>query len=109
MLNILQYTFIITMLTLVASIPTNLLRAVDCKAVYGIPGAAYHCPQANFQPSDTEKCNWIKPETCVSYSGKAHTAMSLGPDPGGYCVLFHEENCQGEYWDPITGTPNSKA
>ncbi|KAF2705022.1 hypothetical protein K504DRAFT_460808 [Pleomassaria siparia CBS 279.74] len=56
----------------------------------GLPGAVYVCTDQNFQGD----CAWQAPNTDCRIVGTGFNAPeSVGPDPGGYCVLYKAQNC----------------
>ncbi|KAI4651137.1 uncharacterized protein J4E79_009336 [Alternaria viburni] len=75
-----------------------------CDVKVGRPGGVYICPGPNFTPSATQTCKWWPPpaaadETvCISYQKEIGHALSrpqsIGPDPGGYCLLYQEPDCK---------------
>jgi len=75
-----------------------------CDVKVGRPGGVYICPGPNFTPSATQTCKWWPPpaaadETvCISYQKEIGLALSrpqsIGPDPGGYCLLYQEPDCK---------------
>jgi hypothetical protein len=74
-----------------------------CNAKVGRPGGVYTCPGINFTPSATEQCKWWAPPqagrtTCISFQKELGLPLSrpqsIGPDPGGYCILFQEPDCK---------------
>jgi hypothetical protein len=71
-----------------------------CSEGNGLPGGVYMCPLDSFLSSTTYKCQWWPPNPYFCHDlaedGKAGFATSIGPDPGGYCLFYMEENCEGE-------------
>lgn len=58
----------------------------------GLPGAVYVCTDQNFRGD----CSWIMPSTRCHIPGTANQAPeSIGPDPGGFCILFQKADCTG--------------
>lgn len=75
-----------------------------CDVKVGRPGGVYICPGPNFTPTATQQCKWWPPpaaadETvCISYKKELGLDLSrpqsIGPDPGGYCLLYQEPDCK---------------
>jgi hypothetical protein len=68
-----------------------------CNTKVGRPGGVYVCPGPNFTPSATEQCKWHAPpapglSVCITFAEPL--PQSIGPDPGGYCILFMEKGCK---------------
>ncbi|KAF2110443.1 hypothetical protein BDV96DRAFT_500975 [Lophiotrema nucula] len=58
----------------------------------GLPGAVYTCTDQNFSGD----CGWIRPSTDCHIAGTGNFALeSIGPDPGGYCILYQNMKCDG--------------
>lgn len=58
----------------------------------GLPGAVYICTDQNFRGD----CSWIAPNTDCHISGTGEFAPeSIGPDPGGRCILYKTATCTG--------------
>ncbi|KAF2254497.1 hypothetical protein BU26DRAFT_400349, partial [Trematosphaeria pertusa] len=58
----------------------------------GLPGAVYICTDRNFRGD----CAWIMPDNQCHIPGTgANAPKSIGPDPGGSCVLFKKADCTG--------------
>ncbi|PSN59331.1 hypothetical protein BS50DRAFT_447472, partial [Corynespora cassiicola Philippines] len=59
----------------------------------GLPGAVYICTGPNF----TGDCGWLMPNSgsCHIAGTGENTPQSVGPDPGGSCVLFEKADCTG--------------
>ncbi|KAF2643259.1 hypothetical protein P280DRAFT_248272 [Massarina eburnea CBS 473.64] len=58
----------------------------------GLPGAVYICTQENFRGD----CAWIMPDNECHIPGTGNNSPeSVGPDPGGYCVLWQKATCSG--------------
>jgi hypothetical protein len=68
-----------------------------CNAKFGRPGGVYVCPGPNFTPSAKEQCKWHPPpapglSVCLSFD--MPLPQSVGPEPGGYCILFTQKGCK---------------
>lgn len=58
----------------------------------GLPGAVYICTDKNFQGT----CGWNTPSENCRIPGTGNNAPeSIGPDPGGFCILYSEADCSG--------------
>lgn len=58
----------------------------------GLPGAVYTCTDQNFRGD----CAWIMPSTSCHIPGTVDdTPRSIGPDSGGFCVLYEKATCSG--------------
>ena len=60
----------------------------------GLPGAVYICNDSDFKGD----CSWIEPadaEKCHIAGTGNEAPLSIGPDPGGYCVLYEKSDCTG--------------
>ena len=56
----------------------------------GLPGAVYLCTDQNFRG----ECGWTPPSPGCHISGTGEDAPeSIGPDPGGYCILYKNQKC----------------
>ena len=71
-----------------------------CNAKIGRPGGVYTCPGPNFTPTATEQCEWHSPpdpglSSCITFAPPRALPQSIGPDPGGYCILFSGNECKG--------------
>jgi hypothetical protein len=80
-------------------------QAPVCNAKVGQPGGVYLCPGPDFTPSAAQQCKWWPPPVtgqsiCISYEKELGLPLSrpqsIGPDPGGYCILFKEKECRKE-------------
>lgn len=55
----------------------------------GIPGAVYMCSGPDF----SGQCEYRKPnDGCFAPS---FVPQSIGPDRGGYCVMYQDRECKG--------------
>lgn len=58
----------------------------------GLPGAFYLCTSPNWE----EPCNWFPPNGGCQIAGTGkQKPRSIGPDPGGYCILYSDIDCAG--------------
>lgn len=60
----------------------------------GLPGAVYTCTSTDFRGN----CQWTAPPTRCIQPGPASLGAgieSLGPDPGGFCILYEKFDCTG--------------
>ncbi|KAF2020348.1 hypothetical protein BU24DRAFT_127 [Aaosphaeria arxii CBS 175.79] len=58
----------------------------------GLPGAVYICTDPNFRGD----CGWVAPSQECRIAGTGLQAPeSIGPDPGGFCVLYADAACKG--------------
>ncbi|KAF2476642.1 uncharacterized protein BDR25DRAFT_375650 [Lindgomyces ingoldianus] len=58
----------------------------------GLPGAVYICTERNF----AGECGWVMPSTNCHIPGTGDdTPRSIGPDPGGFCILYEKATCKG--------------
>lgn len=69
-------------------------------AKVGRPGGVYTCPGLNFTPTATEQCeSHSTPDpgmfSCITFAPPRALPQSIGPDPGGYCILFSGNECKG--------------
>jgi hypothetical protein len=85
-----------TLLALLLSLTTALdipwFTLTQCKP--GNPGSVYYCSNPNF----TGDCAYrLANDDCFVPSGGSMngTPMSIGPDKGGYCVMFEDRECKG--------------
>ena len=60
----------------------------------GMPGGVYYCDQPKFRG----KCYWL-PQSNLCY----HSTLtgdgapdSIGPDKGGYCIIYQDKKCSEE-------------
>ncbi|KAF1844525.1 uncharacterized protein K460DRAFT_404820 [Cucurbitaria berberidis CBS 394.84] len=67
------------------------VAADPCPANMGLPGGVYICSDKNF----TGQCTWMPPRPACRYFDGFHPT-SIGPDPGGYCLLWRNHTCEGE-------------
>ncbi|KAF2877112.1 hypothetical protein BDV95DRAFT_138923 [Massariosphaeria phaeospora] len=59
----------------------------------GLPGAVYICTSPNFRGD----CGWVAPSDSCRIPGTGSKApQSIGPDPGGYCILYEKATCAGK-------------
>ena len=74
-------------LTTAATIPFSPFILSKCNP--GKPGAVYTCSGPNFSGI----CNYRMPnDACFKL---AEPPKSIGPDMGGYCVIFDDSECNG--------------
>ncbi|KAF2192154.1 hypothetical protein K469DRAFT_479550, partial [Zopfia rhizophila CBS 207.26] len=58
----------------------------------GLPGAVYICTMPQFRGI----CGWVMPSSECHIPGTGTQApQSIGPDPGGFCVLYEKADCTG--------------
>ncbi|KAF2691968.1 hypothetical protein K458DRAFT_354131 [Lentithecium fluviatile CBS 122367] len=58
----------------------------------GLPGAVYICTDQNFRGD----CSWIAPNKQCHIPGTGEFGPeSIGPDPGGFCILWSTATCSG--------------
>ncbi|KAF1958900.1 hypothetical protein CC80DRAFT_21895 [Byssothecium circinans] len=58
----------------------------------GLPGAVYICTRENFRGD----CAWTMPDNKCHIPGTGdNSPESVGPDPGGYCILWEKATCSG--------------
>jgi hypothetical protein len=83
-------------------------RPTICNAQAGTPGGVYLCPYPNFQQgtkcTPNQTCTWHAPKTppeCINVANLAAPPRSIGPDKGGYCVLYADKDCQGKVVYPF--------
>lgn len=55
----------------------------------GNPGAVFYCTDRNFKGD----CTYRKPDT--SCFAPAVSPQSIGPDQGGYCMMYEDRECKG--------------
>lgn len=64
----------------------------------GLPGAVYICTDQNFRGD----CSWIMPNNECHIPGTGEFAPeSVGPDPGGFCILYEKATCTGNQVDTL--------
>ncbi|KAF2656745.1 hypothetical protein K491DRAFT_596394 [Lophiostoma macrostomum CBS 122681] len=57
-----------------------------------LAGAVYICTDFNFRGD----CAWQAPSSDCRIPGTGDEApLSIGPDPGGFCVLYEKSTCEG--------------
>lgn len=99
-------------LTTAALLPLN-INHIDppCSLESGTPGAVYLCRTMNFNAEVAGDCVYIDPSsssfssswssstpfissmrTCIPAPFKI---QSIGPDAGGYCVVYEDAECRG--------------
>jgi hypothetical protein len=79
---LLPLTFLISAIT---AAPSSLAKR-------GLPGAVYICTDQNFSGN----CAWQLPSSQCRIAGTGKFAPeSIGPDPGGFCVLYFGSSCEG--------------
>ena len=80
-----------TFLNLIIATPTI------CPNGDGAPGGVYLCPRPNFQSFPEKQCEWRPPTNeCYNFVGYLNLQpTAIGPDPGGYCLLYQGKDCKG--------------
>ncbi|KAF1938835.1 hypothetical protein EJ02DRAFT_436812 [Clathrospora elynae] len=69
----------------------------SCAGAIGLPGGVYMCPLPRFKSSATKKCQWFlpNPNQCYQWGQDVGSRpQSVGPDPGGYCMVFADTECK---------------
>jgi hypothetical protein len=123
------FTTLVTFISLQGSL---ILANTNHLSRRGVPGAAYLCkpslpsllqitktsisptskltkstlpgPQPDFKGSDDAPCTWIPPDPtrCHTVTFGPDYFHSVGPDKGGYCLIYKDDNCT-----PTERTPRS--
>ncbi|ORY03488.1 hypothetical protein BCR34DRAFT_70413 [Clohesyomyces aquaticus] len=81
---------------LITAIPSP-LSAAHTPHKRGLPGAVYVCNNPKF----TGDCGWTFPDNLCHIAGADVGKIqgkpeSIGPDPGGYCILYESSTCEGK-------------
>jgi hypothetical protein len=72
----------------------------------GLPGAVYICTDKNFKGT----CGWNTPSPNCRIPGTDNNAPeSIGPDPGGFCILYSTADCSGNQIQTIRFPGESSA
>lgn len=80
-------TYITLATTAMAGALNPIFGSLGCTP--GNPGAVYYCSNANFGGD----CIY-RPANDDCFAPPS-APMSIGPDKGGYCVLFEDQECKG--------------
>jgi hypothetical protein len=68
----------------------------------GAPGGFWFCNQPNWNG----QCKWIPPSkecTTLAFSSLDERPNSIGPDWGGYCILYDKQGCTGDIVEVVPG------
>jgi hypothetical protein len=68
----------------------------------GLPGGFWFCNQPNWEG----QCKWIPPfEGCMTlaFNSLDERPNSIGPDWGGYCILYRDQGCIGDIVEAVPG------
>ncbi|KAH6615135.1 hypothetical protein C7974DRAFT_59856 [Boeremia exigua] len=83
--------FLIVPLTTAAILP---FPSFTCSKS-GNPGAVYYCRTRNFNNAVAGDCIYHLPDPKNACFTTPFAVQSIGPDKGGYCVLFEDKECLG--------------
>ncbi|KAF2202504.1 hypothetical protein GQ43DRAFT_479831 [Delitschia confertaspora ATCC 74209] len=85
--------FATTLTLAVLSCLSLTITAYPTTSKRGLPGAFYICTAENF----SDNCRWVPPDNNCHIAGMGFVRpQSIGPDEGGYCLLYKDWDCNGE-------------
>lgn len=92
-----HFTTVTTISLLIAPLATAALlpvHSLTC-AKSGNPGAVYYCRTRNFNNAVASDCIYHLPDPKNACIAPPFAVQSIGPDNGGYCVLYEDKECRG--------------